>query len=639
MLKPIKRAVHFDFHTMPGIDDFGENFSAEELAKQLKDAHVEYINMFARCNIGYSYYPTKIGVPYPNMKGNLLGDVVRECHKVGIGVSGYINVGLNHEGLVRHPEWLKVNKDYKVYNMEKGPNFFRLPCFNTSYVDYLIEEIKEIIAEGVDGIFCDIMNLYTCYCPKCRREMNERGMDPDNENDANQLAADLLLRTAKRIREVVPKDKYLFFNSMPFQEVKDIQSHIEIECLPAVSIWGYDYFTARAALARPINSKILYMNGRFQRKWGDFGGYKGKASIENDFYDALLNGCTTSLGDHLHPSKGTVPRIINDVKDMYERIEKYEKWTEGAKYRSEIAVLMNARMITKSHEGLSRLLSELKYGFDIVMTDGDFSKYPLVIMPDDITVDENLAKKLKDYLKAGGKVISTGTSGLTQSLDGFALPEWDFEYEGKDPCNVSYYNTDISEISGFDWNTYSQSILVKAKEGNTTLANHVTAYFNFDFDGLHYYYYTPPKKATGYAAALVNGAENVAHVSFPLFNAYLETMLSAHKILIKNLIERFMPDNAIKADELPITSRASVTDADGYSLFHVKVTYPEIRKSLGIIEEHNVLPAGRCVGIKGKYQSACRLPDETPIKSEIRGDYTYVTLPEITGYDMFLLKK
>ena len=38
-MKPIKRAVHFDFHTMPGIDNFGENFDAEVFAQQLADAH------------------------------------------------------------------------------------------------------------------------------------------------------------------------------------------------------------------------------------------------------------------------------------------------------------------------------------------------------------------------------------------------------------------------------------------------------------------------------------------------------------------------------------------------------------------------------------------------------------------------
>ena len=84
MLKPIKRAVHFDFHTMPGIDNICENFDAEKFAQQMADANVGYINFFARCNIGFSYYPTKVGTQYPGLKINMLGDVVRECMNRGV---------------------------------------------------------------------------------------------------------------------------------------------------------------------------------------------------------------------------------------------------------------------------------------------------------------------------------------------------------------------------------------------------------------------------------------------------------------------------------------------------------------------------------------------------------------------------
>ena len=68
MLRKMRRAVHFDFHTMPGIDNICENFDAAAFAQQMADANVDYINFFARCNIGFSYYPTKVGVQYPGLK-------------------------------------------------------------------------------------------------------------------------------------------------------------------------------------------------------------------------------------------------------------------------------------------------------------------------------------------------------------------------------------------------------------------------------------------------------------------------------------------------------------------------------------------------------------------------------------------
>ena len=63
MLKTVgqkfRRALHFDFHTAPGIPNLFANFDAERFADQLADAHVEYVNFTARCNMGFSYYNTK----------------------------------------------------------------------------------------------------------------------------------------------------------------------------------------------------------------------------------------------------------------------------------------------------------------------------------------------------------------------------------------------------------------------------------------------------------------------------------------------------------------------------------------------------------------------------------------------------
>ena len=64
-MRQIRRAVHFDFHTMPGIHDFNRDFDAAVFAQRLADAHVDYINFFAHCNLGFAYYPTKLGIPYP----------------------------------------------------------------------------------------------------------------------------------------------------------------------------------------------------------------------------------------------------------------------------------------------------------------------------------------------------------------------------------------------------------------------------------------------------------------------------------------------------------------------------------------------------------------------------------------------
>ena len=109
-IRPMKRAIHIDFHTMPGIYNFNESWAAGAFAERLKNAHVKYINTFAKCNTGFCYYPSKIGPVYPGMKGDMFGDLLRECHKRDIGVTAYFNIAIDHESCRLHRDWCKVIK-------------------------------------------------------------------------------------------------------------------------------------------------------------------------------------------------------------------------------------------------------------------------------------------------------------------------------------------------------------------------------------------------------------------------------------------------------------------------------------------------------------------------------------------------
>ena len=104
-----KRAVHLDFHTMPGVYDVGRDFDPQAFARTLQEAHIEYITVFAKCNLGFAYYPTDVGIVHPGLKTDLLGPMVAACHERGIRIVAYINTGLDHESSVRHREWCKLN--------------------------------------------------------------------------------------------------------------------------------------------------------------------------------------------------------------------------------------------------------------------------------------------------------------------------------------------------------------------------------------------------------------------------------------------------------------------------------------------------------------------------------------------------
>ena len=145
----MKRCIHIDFHTMPGVKDFAKEIDAARIADMFSSAHVTWVNLFARCNIGFSYYPTKVGIPYPGLQRDLLGELIEACHKKCIGVTAYLNIDLDHELFRLHPEYCRVNQDGSIIEQSiVGNNFYRSGCLNGAYRDHLLAEIREILESG-----------------------------------------------------------------------------------------------------------------------------------------------------------------------------------------------------------------------------------------------------------------------------------------------------------------------------------------------------------------------------------------------------------------------------------------------------------------------------------------------------------
>ena len=128
--------------------------------------------------------------------------------------------------------------------------------------------------------------------------MLARGIDIEDENAVEAFSREVMLRVAREIQQIAGTERHLYFNGMPVYAYRGLDTHIELECLPSGG-WGYDFLWSSAAYARSLQRTVLYMTGRFQAGWGDFGGYKGRDSLENDVFDALCNNLLPSVGDHM----------------------------------------------------------------------------------------------------------------------------------------------------------------------------------------------------------------------------------------------------------------------------------------------------------------------------------------------------
>ncbi|MFV0399152.1 MAG: beta-galactosidase trimerization domain-containing protein [Oscillospiraceae bacterium] len=662
-MRTIRRAVHMDFHTMPDIPDFGRGFDADKFALTLEQARVDYITFFARCNIGYSYFDTQVGLPHPFCDTNLLGEVLNACHRRDIAVAAYLNAGLDHTWADLHPEWNVLREDGSILHGDRTANFFRSMCYNSGYRDHLKAEVEEVLARfpTIDGIFLDCMVPVSCYCPACLDRMRAEGIDSSDPTAVELYATRVRTAVTEEIRAIVPEGKFLFFNGSfqtgaPFPSMVKNQTHHEIECLPTAPFWAYDTFPAYVAYARNVFDQVVFMTGRFQENWGDLHGLRPREAMEFDCYYALAQGAVTSVGDHMHPRDFLEPAVYESIGAIYRDLEKTEPWTLGSKPLAEVGVLFpldenrteaDKAALSDALAGAARLLGELHLQFDIVDDSMDISRYRLVILPDLVRLEKGLAEKLSTYLASGGTVLSSGHAGLTPDGSGFALPEWQFRCKGDDPWTRGFYRLNegvAPDHPALTTAIYQTGIAMEAESGTEVLAAYWKPYFNRHWDGHQGYFYIPADSPNGDAA--VARAGQVTHICFPLFTAYLKTAAISYKLLLKNLLGHYL-EKPLIVGELPSYARVSLTSRPegGPTLLHILAYCPEFRAMLPALEEGIPLRDLELAVHWGKAplqekapSRVYEIPSEAPVSYDFDGEYVRLHIPKVDGHAIIALE-
>ena len=323
-------ALFYDFHTMTTIPDVGAEFDTEEFTDQVKSCGVDFLTWHARCNQGNAYYNTREGVRHPSLQFDMIRELSESCRRKGIRFSVYFNGYFSDEELIRHRDWMSISMKGETLNGGDTPDglsgpWARAVCYNSPFRAHLKKMVQELLDNyQVDGFFFDCLNAPMCVCEHCVREMKEKRIDCSDPEAVRDFGFFSVMRMCRELNGLIRKvkpDALLFFNGRPFEDVIDMESHLECECLPTAQ-WGYESLPVFAHYMRtvvPPGKGILNMTGRFNN-WGDFGGLRTAEGLEYDLFYGAANGMRPDIGGHFHPRGDLDLPVFDRIREVYRNI-------------------------------------------------------------------------------------------------------------------------------------------------------------------------------------------------------------------------------------------------------------------------------------------------------------------------------
>ena len=498
------RQVHLDFHTSEKIDGVGIDFDKGVFQHALQEARVDSITLFSKCHHGWSYHPTKANTMHPSLKFDLLGEQIKAAKEIGVNVVGYISAGLDEKYAVKHPECLARNKNEQIlWTSDFSRPGYHLLCFNSPYLQVLEEQVKELCRSyPVSGVFLDIVKPTKCYCRSCIAIMEQEGLDPENEQHVATMAHRTYEKYTKAMRAAVDSvdpSLTVFHNGGATPRGKRdlirMNSHVEIESLPTGG-WGYDNLPMTSRYVQQLGTEFLGMTGKFHLSWGEFGGYKHENALIYETALAVANGGKCSIGDQLHPRGKMDAETYRLIGRAYREIEKKEPWLDGVSSVADVGLLSYDAWLAYrgvanpsddknrklSDIGALRMLLEGHYLFDVLDCESDFSKYKVIILPDNLKIDADLKERLDRYLLGGGKLLASGGAGLLLNEKGaeqdFAF-DFGVRYGGRRGFNPAYLSVadGLEGINAAGYVLYADSHIAELTPTGEALADIHEPYF------------------------------------------------------------------------------------------------------------------------------------------------------------------
>ncbi len=580
---------------------------AKPFVERLARLGVQSLLFTAQSAHGNCLYPSAVGYPNRAMRGDLFGAVCRAARARGLEFIAYVNQTLSFRLAEDHPEWQQLDLRGQPVRFESYPMF----CMNCPpYRERIARQMAEITRRyDINGFMLDL-NYFTyggCYCRWCRERFRERfgyALDfaalgrvaqwQDVRTFLRDSRREFTLATIAPCRALKPNLTFTWNHSgdQAWSEL-ELDAHasyvgvegmasiaakwlaasgkpFEVWISEAIGDWG-DWTVTTPGTVRAMCSVALAHGGAVclnavAPPCGDYGG-----RVAPGVFDLIGAGMKwvvrrerLCLGQRRVPVVGVLHSVDNT-----RLAQAYELWRLQTRTAPRPAAAPPVPppapgewpAIGPQNSTLAAtLLRDLHVPVDFVCperTPEDLAAYEAIVLPNLGFVGDDLAARLRAYVRGGGRLIATYNTSLLDAAgaatDRFALAD----LFGADFRRCSAYTLAYLDgcapalarglprgplqvrIAEYQQKAPYHVLYCRPRRGTRVLARFVEPVLEPDWArGQHIYHnQSPPGRRTRWPAVIVNryGRGVCAFLPFPLLQSY-----ERHNIWLRPLLANLL---------------------------------------------------------------------------------------------------
>ncbi|WP_353807782.1 beta-galactosidase trimerization domain-containing protein [Agromyces sp. SYSU T00194] len=429
----------------------------------MSQAGVDSVVLFAKCQYGNAYYPSRIGRVHAALNGrDLFGEQLAAAHARGIRVIAYYSNMWDVAAAGEHPEWA-------LEPLPSRGSTGRWPslCLLSGYRQRALDQVREIAERyPIDGLWSDILTAGPCVCERCRsafRGQYGRDMPADRDDDGwldlihfwQGVLGDYLdeqravLKAARPEAALIPNYYATTFVDAVTGLTTDHLAAADIGSSEGYTDWhglGFPSYAAAYIRAGVQERPAEVLVSRFVHTW-DFT-LRSTAQLRFESFAAAAHGVAVSVDDQPYATGAIEPEVYRRLEPVFGRIAEREPWLGGTPVRHaalyasqrarELESLLGApenptngeqsaqfpqseprsapsdlvAALTGTYRALRSAHLPVAFLDERPSSIATLDEYAVLVLPDALCLDDAEIAAVRAFVAAGGGLVVTGPAGV-----------------------------------------------------------------------------------------------------------------------------------------------------------------------------------------------------------------------------------